>query len=96
MDYRERRGIAPPSAVRPRVATLVWPVAGHTLLGEPLDGAGNRGSGFWLQQARSEFAIVGPLDHGAIAATAPSDPALRFDAVERRALHNASATRAAP
>ena len=32
----------------------------------------------------------------AIAAGAHSDPALRFDAVEKRALHNASATRAAP
>ena len=29
---------------------LVWAAAGHTLLGEPLDGAGNRGSGFWLQR----------------------------------------------
>ena len=33
--------------MRPRFAS-----AGHTLLGEPLDGAGNRGSGFWLQQAQ--------------------------------------------
>ena len=28
------------------------PAAGHTLLCEPLDGAGNRGSGNWLQQAQ--------------------------------------------
>jgi len=27
--------------------------AGHTLLCEPLDGAGNHGSGFWLQQAQA-------------------------------------------
>ena len=33
--------------MRPRFAS-----AGHTLLGEPLDGAGNRGSGYWLQQAQ--------------------------------------------
>jgi hypothetical protein len=34
--------------MRPRFAP-----AGHTLLGEPLDGAGNRGSGVWLQQAQA-------------------------------------------
>jgi len=47
---------------------------GHTLLGEPLDGAGNRGSGSWLQQAQlRELRRTRPCARGfpAVACDAP-------------------------